>query len=137
MKKDADQVFRDLKDDILKYAELRLKLLKLNTYEQVSKVIASLAYGLLLSALVLIAILFAHLVLGFFISKLLGSPIFGFGIITILYILQIILVILNKERIRKFVINAIIKVFDYYEDKIEETFEEYEHKKSDRETGAY
>jgi hypothetical protein len=134
MKKDTGQVLRDLKDGVSKYAELRLELLKLNTYEQVSKIIALLSYGLLLSVLVLIAILLVHLILGFFLSKLFDSQVFGFGIILILYILQIVLVILNKDRIQRFVINIIIKAFNRYEDKKEETFEEDGNKKSEQAT---
>ncbi|MDR2144933.1 MAG: hypothetical protein LBE91_00530 [Tannerella sp.] len=137
MKKDAEHVFRDLKDGVTKYAELRLELLKLNTYEQVSKMAAFFSYGLLLSALTLITILFVHLVLGFFLSKLLDSLVFGFGIITILYILQVILVIVNRKRIQEYVINKIIKAFHYYEDKIEETFDGNGNRESEQGTVAF
>jgi hypothetical protein len=124
MEKDAGQVFRDLKEDVIKYAELRFELLKLNTYEQVSKIIAVLSYGLLLSAIVLIAVFFAHLVLGFFLSKWIGSDVLGFGIILILYALQVVIVILCRRRIRRSVMNKIIKDFNYYEAKIADTFSE-------------
>jgi hypothetical protein len=135
MKKDAEQVFRDLKDDVTQYAELKFELLKLNTYEQVGKLIALLSYGLLLSALVLIAISFAHLVLGFFLSKWIGSSAFGFGIILIMYVLQVALVILNRERIQRNVMNKIIRAIHYH--KAEETISEKEKNEPEKETVGY
>jgi hypothetical protein len=126
MKKDAEQVFCDLKENVTKYAELRFELLKLNTYEQVSKIIAYLSYGLLLSALTLTAVLFAHLVLGFFLSQWIGSFTIGFGIILVSYILQVVIVMLNRERIQRSVMNKIINAFNSYEAKVEETPSEKE-----------
>jgi hypothetical protein len=130
MEKDAGQVFRSLKEDVIKYAELRFELLKLNTYEQVSKIIAFLSYGLLLSAIALIAVFFVHLVLGFFLSKWLGSFALGFGIILILYALQVAIVILCRERIQRNVMSKIIKAFNYYEAKVVDTFSENKNNES-------
>jgi hypothetical protein len=126
MEKNVEEAFRNLKENASRYAELRFELLKLNTYEQASKIIAFLSYGLLLSALVLISVLLAHLVLGFFLSKWLGSFMLGFGIILAMYALQVVIVILNRERIRRNVMNTIIKAFNYYEAKVEKTFSENE-----------
>jgi hypothetical protein len=124
MEKDVEEVFRNLKEDVTKYAELQFELLKINTYEQVSKIIAFLSYGLLLSAFALTSILLAHVVLGFFLSKWLGSFTLGFGIILVLYAMQVVIVILNKEHIQRNVMNKIIKAFRRHEAKVEETFSE-------------
>jgi hypothetical protein len=135
-KRDTDKVFDDISNDVKTYAKLRFELLKLNTYEQSSRVIAFLSYGLLLSALILIVIFLVHLTLGFFISHWLGSYTLGFGIITILYLIQVIVVFLNKDRIKQMVANNIIKAPNYYEDKIETTFDNPEDKsESEQETG--
>ncbi len=112
MGKDAEKVFRELKDDVSAYAELKLELIKLNTYERIGKVIAILSYGLLLSALILITILFAMLTLGFLLSKWLDSTTIGFGIVAALYLILVVLVILNKNRIRLNVINIIISALN-------------------------
>ena len=45
MEKDAGEIFRELKKDLSAYVELKLELLKLNTYERTGKVIAVLSYG--------------------------------------------------------------------------------------------
>jgi len=108
MKKDLGNVFRELKDDVSSFAELKFELLKLNTYERIGKVIAILSYGLLLSSLILIALLFAMLTLGFLFSKLLNSTTVGFGIVVAIYLLLVAVVIINKNRIRLKVMNIIV-----------------------------
>ena len=108
MKKDLGNVFRELKDDVSSFAELKFELLKLNTYERISKVIAILSYGLLLFSLVIITLLFTMLTVGFLFSKWLDSTTAGFGIVVALYIILVVIVIANKERIRLKVINIIV-----------------------------
>jgi len=108
MKKDLENVFRELKDDVTSFAELKFELLKLNTYERISKVIAILSYGLLLSSLALITLLFAMLTLGLLFSQWLDSTIAGFGIVVALYVILVVIVIMNKNRIRQRVMNIII-----------------------------
>ena len=45
MEKDSGTVFRELKEDVSAYVELKLELLKLSTYERTGKDIAVLSYG--------------------------------------------------------------------------------------------
>jgi hypothetical protein len=108
MEKSAEEVFCELKEDISTYAELKLELLKLNVYEKGGRVLAVLSYGLLLFALVTTAVLFTLLSLGFLISEWLHSMAAGFGIVAVLYIIQILVLILNRNRIRRKIINIII-----------------------------
>ena len=68
MEKDSGTVFRELKEDVSAYVELKLELLKLSTYERTGKVIAVLSYGLILLFLAFFAILFIFLALGFFLG---------------------------------------------------------------------
>ena len=65
MEKDSGTVFRELKEDVSAYVELKLELLKLSTYERTGKVIAVLSYGLILLFLAFFAILFIFLALVF------------------------------------------------------------------------
>jgi hypothetical protein len=108
---------RLLKDDVSTYTELKLELIKLNAYERIGKVIAVLSYGLLLSALIFFAVLFAMLALAFQLSKWLDSEIAGFAIVAGLYVIFISLVIFNKERIRLRVVNIIIAALNSNEQK--------------------
>lgn len=121
MSKQAKDVFRELKEDVSTFAELKLELIKLNTYEQVSKLIAVLSYGLLLSALIIITTLFALLVVGFLLSNWLGSMPAGFGIVTALYLIQILWVVRYKNHIRRKVINIIVAALHSNEEKEDAT----------------
>ena len=121
MKKNAEEVFRELKEDISTYAELKLELIKLNAYEQTGKVLAVLSYGLLLFALVTTAILFTLLAFGFLLSEWLSSTVAGFGIVAVLYICQIVILILNKKRIRRKIVNLIIFALNDIEQKKDAT----------------
>ena len=66
MEKDSGKIFRELKEDVSTYVELKLELLKLSTYERSGQLIAVLSYGLILLFLAFFAILFIFLALGFF-----------------------------------------------------------------------
>jgi len=108
MGKDLENVFSELRDVVSTYAELKFELLKLNTYERISKVIAILSYGLLLSAMVILALLFAMLALGFLFSRWMDSMAIGFGIVAILYLILGAIAVMNKKRICLKVINVIL-----------------------------
>ena len=112
MERKTEDVFRELKEDISTYAELRLKLIKLNTYEQIGKVLAGLSYGVLLFILVATAVLFALLTLGFLLGEWLHSTVAGFGIVTALYLVLILVLILNRNPIRRKIIDLIISTLN-------------------------
>ena len=117
MEKDSSEIFGKLKQDLSTYAELKLELLKLATYERTGKVIAVLSYGVILLFLIFFAILFIFLASGFFIGDLCGSIGAGFGVVAILYLLLIGIILCNKNRIRNKVLNVVIAAFTTSEDK--------------------
>lgn len=117
MEKDSDKFFRELKDDVSAYMELKLELLKLSTYERTGKVIAVLSYGLILLFLAFFAILFIFLALGFFLGDLLSSFGLGFGIVAVLYVLLLGVIILNKDKISTQVLNEVIGALTMNDDK--------------------
>ena len=108
MKKEVEDILNKLKKDVLTYAELRLEILKLNTYERSGKIIAILSYSIILIVLGFITTLFLFLALGFFLGELFGSQGLGFGSVAIFYIILIAIVVLNKENIQKRILSGII-----------------------------
>ena len=124
MEKDSGTVFRELKEDVSAYVELKLELLKLSTYERTGKVIAVLSYGLILLFLAFFAILFIFLALGFFLGDWLGSSGFGFGIVAVLYLLLIGIIIMNRDRISTKVLNEVIAAMTANDDKNNATNDE-------------
>ena len=114
MEKDSGEIFRELKKDLSAYVELKLELLKLNTYERTGKVIAVLF-------LAFFAILFIFLALGFFLGDLFGSAGSGFGVVAVLYLLLIGIIIMNKDRISNKVLNVVISALTTNDDKTNAT----------------
>lgn len=121
MEKDSGEIFRKLKKDISAYVELKLELLKLDTYERTGKVIAVLSYGVILLFLIFFAVLFIFLALGFYLGDLFGSIGSGFGIVAILYLLLIGVIVLNKDKISDKVLNIVISALTTNDDKTNET----------------
>jgi len=117
MEKDAGEIFRELKKDLSAYVELKLELLKLNTYERTGKVIAVLSYGVILLFLAFFAILFIFLALGFFLGDLFGSAGAGFGVVAVLYLLLIGIIV----RISNKVLNVVISALTTNDDKTNAT----------------
>ena len=105
MEKDSEKIFRELKKDVSTYLELKLELLKLNTYESTGKVVSILSYGLVLMLLAFFAILFIFLALGFFLGDWFGSVGAGFVTVAFLYVILLWIIIANKEKIRLKVLN--------------------------------
>ena len=108
MEKDPEKVIHELKEDVSPFVELKLELLKLNTYERTGKVIAVLSYGLVLLFLAFFAILFVFLALGFFLGEWIGLTGAGFGLVAALYALLITVIVKNKEALIAKVLNVVI-----------------------------
>ena len=104
----AEKTFAELKEDISTYVELRLELLKLNTYERVAKTMAVFSYGIVLVLLAFFAILFLFLALGFFLGELLGSMALGFVLVVGMYLLLFGITMFFKRKITSKVMNEII-----------------------------
>ena len=121
MEKNSGEIFRELKKDLSAYVELKLELLKLNTYERTGKVNAVLSYGVILLFLAFFAILFIFLALGFFLGELFGSVSSGFGVVAVLYLLLIGLIVMNKDRISNKVLNVVISALTTNDDKTNTT----------------
>jgi hypothetical protein len=124
MKKDSEAFFRELKEDAIIYAALKLELLKLGAYERTGKVISVLSYGLILLILALFLTLFAFIALAFFLDSRLHSPGFGFALVSILYLLITGGVILCRQRFRKMILDTVISALTANENNNETTREE-------------
>lgn len=117
MEKDAGQLFRELKEDITSFAELKFELLKLNSYEQVGKVTGLLAYGLILIFLALFALLFIFFSVGYFLGDLFNSMGLGFASVAGLYVILLLVIVLNKTKIKMKVINEVIEALTANDEK--------------------
>ncbi|MDR2232348.1 MAG: phage holin family protein [Tannerella sp.] len=108
MQADSRQFFEEVKQDAVKYAELKIELLKLGTYERTGKVISVLSYGIILTALTLFFLMMTFIALGFFLSDVFDSLAAGFAVVAGLWLLLIAGVILFRKKIRNYVLNFVI-----------------------------
>ena len=104
----TDEIFEKLKADLTDYVKLKLELLKLNTYERIGKVIAILAYCLILVLLGFFAILFIFLALGFFIGSIFDSIGLGFTSVTLIYIIIMGIIYKFKSKICDAFMNIVV-----------------------------
>lgn len=120
MQKDdnSDDFFLRLKEDLTNYIQLRIELFKVTTYEKIARVTASLFSGLILGALFFFVVVFASISAGFYFSALTGSTIKGFGIITgIYFLLLMVMIIFRKQLFEKIIINKMIEILFENDDK--------------------
>ncbi|MDR1880048.1 MAG: hypothetical protein LBQ78_03870 [Tannerellaceae bacterium] len=120
MEKDSKQLFRELKDGILTYAELKVELFRLGAYEHTGKLVGMLSYGLILILLAFFLLLFLFLSAGFFLSGWFHSEGLGFGCIAVIYLAVIGVVVANKRRISLWVANNVIAALRAGEEKNDE-----------------
>ena len=121
MKRDSQLFFQEIKKDLTHYGELRLELLKLGAYEKAGKLFSVLSYTLILLTLIFFLTLFLFLALGFFLSEWLHSTGVGFSIVAILYVILVGGVVAFKDKIRAYILNAVLTVLMNDEDDDEDS----------------
>ncbi len=108
---DKSTFFVDLQRLVVDYVKTRLELTQLVAFEKISKIVAYLVIGVILALLFFFGLLFASVVLGIFLSDLLGSTLVGFGIIALIYLLVFMVILsLRNKLIAPVIINSIIKI---------------------------
>ncbi|MDR2139279.1 MAG: hypothetical protein LBP50_07010 [Tannerella sp.] len=123
MKKDSEAFFRELKEDAVTYAALKLELLKLGAYERTGKLISVLSYGLILLILALFLMFFAFIALAFFLGDRLHSLYIGFALVSLLYLLIMGGLVLYRQTFRKMILNTVISALTTNENNHEATSE--------------
>ncbi len=96
-----------IKEDSQKWFETRVNIYKLKAIRLLSKITGNLAWFIISLFLFLLFSVFFGLTLGFWLSSYTGSYITGFGIVTLLILLKIVLLTVFR---RKFFINPMIRM---------------------------
>jgi len=104
----VEQVFKNLKEELVSYVDLHLKLLKLDTYEQTGRLASLFTYGLLLVLSIFFVTLFIFIGLGALIGELIGHLAAGFGVVALLYCLLLAILIGCKKKLQLYVMNTVI-----------------------------
>lgn len=107
MENDLHGLFTVTKNNIARYIDLRLKLLKIETYEKAGKVSSVLLLILMILFVVFFAVLFLFLGLGFYLGQILDSLPLGMALTGVLYLILLAGVVLCRNKIT----NNLFKLF--------------------------
>ena len=108
---DKSTFFIDLQRIVVDYIKTRLELTQLVAFEKISKIVAYLLIAVILALLFFFGLLFASIVLGIYLSEVLESQLFGFGIIALIYLgVFLFIFVLRNRLIAPVIINSIIKI---------------------------
>lgn len=87
MEKDKQGFFKNTQLIVEEYVKERLLLLKLQTAEKAAKLTSVILTGFIIGAFILVILLLVSIITGYFLTELTGNWYFGFGIVTVFYIL--------------------------------------------------
>jgi predicted ABC-type exoprotein transport system permease subunit len=115
MKSDPNEYdnFKELigksKTDLTSYLEKRLTLAKLRAYEKLASSFSYIAYSLIVCLFALILFILFFLGLGLFIGEQLDNYSLGFGILTVILLIALVVIILNQKSIRRSLVNLALR----------------------------
>jgi hypothetical protein len=107
-KEKKENFFVETKKLLEQYVQDRILLLKLEMSKKAASATAGIVNGVALGLFALFALIFISITLGFVFSELTGSFIWGFGIVTAIYVALIVILIVARKWVTKKVSNAVI-----------------------------
>ena len=107
--KTVSTLFEELKEDVSKYANDTIQLVKLQAFEKIGIGSGKTAYSVLLIFFVLFALSLILITAGFYLGELLQSNWMGFGIVLAVTLLLVFILLLSRKSITKTLTNKVIK----------------------------
>jgi uncharacterized membrane protein YdjX (TVP38/TMEM64 family) len=101
---------KELKQDISTYVEMRLEYSKLIAYEKISKLIGASTSLILIIFFAFLGFFFLSFAIGYYLGQVTGSLALGFGIITGVYLILLIIIGLSKKKIEAIISNRVAAV---------------------------
>jgi len=102
----------NIKKDIEEYIEVKFDLLRLQTAENISRILSSSVSIVIVVGLMCIILLFLSFAAGYFFASLLNSNGLGFLCVAGFYgLILVIFIILRKRIIQRPIIKAVVKLF--------------------------
>jgi hypothetical protein len=96
-------------DQLVEYAETRVKLAKYQAIEGGTSIAASIIADVVVIICSAMAFIFASITLAYYLGRVFGAEWEGFGTVAIIYILIAIIVKYNKKGLERPIINALIQ----------------------------
>ena len=109
--------FEEMREDIANYITSTLELGKLEIYEKISLGSSIISYGLIVSGIALIALLFALITAALYLGELLQSLWTGFAIVTGFTLFVLLILLLVKKPFKKRCTNKVVRFLMEKDDK--------------------
>ena len=110
--KQEESFFTDTRQKAQEYIKERVLLFKMELLEKVSKVAAGMLSVMFLVLIVFFIVFFLSIMAGYYFASVTGSPIYGFAIVTGIYVLLLIIFLLIKKKVIDVrITNTLIDVF--------------------------
>jgi uncharacterized membrane protein YdjX (TVP38/TMEM64 family) len=101
---------KELKQDISTYVEMRLEYSKLIAYEKISKLIGASSSLILIVFFAFFGFFFLSFTMGYYLGQVTGSLALGFGIITGIYLILLVIIGLSKKKIEAIISNRVAAI---------------------------
>ena len=96
-------------DQLKEYYETRLKLAKYQAIEGGTTFVASVVTDIVIVISAILAFIFATITLAYFLGDLLGGTWKGFGIISLIYLIIVVMLKYKRQSLEKPIINVLIQ----------------------------
>lgn len=107
--KNFREIIDESKDELASYIDNRITLLKLTAYEKVASSFSYIIYGLIIAVFLLVLCLFLLIGSGLSLGEYLDNYALGFGILGAGVLIILIIIILCRKALRKFLINHTLR----------------------------
>lgn len=121
MEQDSSRFFRELKDNISAYADLKLEYYKLTSYEMVGKWGSQLSYVLIMVLAALFILAFFLLSIAFLLGGLFHSYGLGFLCVTVILTICMWIMKITNTKMKHKLLNMIIAGLTAYEERKHES----------------
>ena len=101
-------LFEEIKSDVTNYVTNTIEIVRLETFEKVSKGTATTAFSLFLAGLIFMILALGLLTFGFYLGDVFGSNWKGFGVVTLGSIVISLVLLLVKKPLKNSIINSVI-----------------------------
>ena len=109
--------FEEIRDDIGNYITSTLELGKLEIYEKISLGTSIVTYGLLLSGVGLITLLFILITVALYLNELFQSSWMGFALVSAFAFLVLLILLMVKKPLKKKCTNNVVRFLMAQDDK--------------------
>lgn len=101
-------LFEEIKSDVTNYVTNTIEIVRLETFEKVSKGTATTAFSLFLAGLIFMILALGLLTFGFYLGDVFGSNWKGFSVVTLGSIVITLVLLLVKKPLKNSIINSVI-----------------------------